>query len=93
MTRLAVVALLLTSACTKVTYVNTLVRPTNIVVEHTGTFFLAGLVGNVEIDAYRDCPNGIVAGVQSSFSFVDMLLSVVTFDIYSPRTYAVQCGA
>jgi hypothetical protein len=89
----ALLALVLLGACTKVTYVNTLVRPTGQVVEHTGDFFLAGLVGHAEINAYADCPNGIVAGVQSSFSFVDLLLTVVTFEIYAPRTYAVECGA
>lgn len=80
------------AACTRVTYVNSMLRPSGAVVEHTGSFFLAGLVGHVDIDAYADCPRG-VAGVQSEFSVVDILLTALTLDLYAPRTYLVECGA
>ena len=89
---LIAMALLGAVACTRVTYVNTMVRPGGVVVEHTGSFFLAGLVGHVDIDAYADCPSG-VAGVQSQFSVVDLLLTALTLDLYAPRTYLVECGA
>ena len=80
------------AACTRVTYVNASLRPTGAVVEHTGSFFLAGLVGHVDIDAYADCPTG-VAGVESELGVVDLLLTILTVELYAPRTYAVACGA
>ncbi len=42
----------------------------------------------VPIPAYQMCPGG-VAAVESRFSFVDLLLTFITIDIYTPRTYKI----
>ena len=89
---LAAAIALAAPACNRVTYVNPHTTPSGVEVQHTGHFFLAGLVGHAQIWANRDCPNG-VAGVQSRFSFLDVVLTTITLDIYTPRTYRISCGA
>jgi hypothetical protein len=89
-------SLLLTAAllcaCAKVTYVNPKLPATGTEFQQTGHFFLFGLVGTAEIPAYQACPHG-VARVQSKVAFADLLLHIVTVNIYTPRTYVVRCGA
>ena len=88
---LAVVLALATGACAKVTYVNPGAVP-GPVVEKTGHFFIAGLAGTAVIPAYQMCPGG-VAQVQSKFTVGDVLLTIFTFLIYTPRTYEITCSA
>ncbi len=89
-------SLLLTTAllcaCAKVTYVNPKLPATGAEVHQTGDFFLFGLIGTAEIPAYQMCPRG-VARVQSKVTFENLLLHVLTVNIYTPRTYVVRCGA
>ncbi len=90
---LAVSAALLGAAgCSKVTYLNSTTTPSGVVTEHTGRFFIGGLVGHADIWANQDCPHGVFK-VLSRFSFVDIVLSLVTIDLYTPRTYTIECGA
>ena len=86
---LVAVALL---GCTRVTYINTSVRPSGYGVSHTGHFFLFGMLGHADIWANRDCPRGI-ASVVSEFSPLDVLLGLITLELYAPRTYEIGCGA
>lgn len=55
-------------------------------------FFLWGLVGQKDVDMRRVCPNG-VAWFQNRATFVDGLLNLVTFGIYSPLTIEVRCSS
>jgi len=87
-----VVAVALLAGCTRVTYINTTVRPSGLGVSHTGNFFLFGLLGHADIWANRDCPRG-VSSVVSEFSPLDIILGLVTLELYSPRTYTIGCGA
>ena len=80
-----------TTACDKVTYVNPNTTPSGVVVAHTGHFFLYGLVGNEEVWANQMCPNG-VARIVSKFTFIDLVLQAITIDLYTPRTYEIECG-
>jgi hypothetical protein len=78
--------------CTKVTYVNPLLMPDGVEREHTGDFYLYGLVGHADIWANLDCPQG-VARVVSQFTFGDLVYRTFTLGIYTPRTYVVECAA
>ncbi len=89
--RSLLLAAALLPACAKVTYVNPKLTPTGPELQQTGHFYLFGLVGTAEIPAYQMCPNG-VARVQSKVAFTNLLLHVLTINIYTPRTYVVQCG-
>lgn len=88
---LGVMIALASGACAKVTYRNPGYIP-GPAVEKTGHFFIGGLVGEATIPAYQMCPAG-VAQVQSKSTFGDIVLSLITFFIYTPRTYEVTCAA
>jgi len=79
------------AAC-KHDYVNTLRQPSGHVVEHTGHFFLFGLIGDAEIDAYVDCPRGVYR-VVSQQTPLDTAIHLLTVWLYTPRSYFVECAA
>ncbi len=79
------------TGCSKVTYVNPNTTPSGVVQATTGHFFIFGLVGHTEIWANQMCPNG-VAKVVSKETFLDLVLSFITIDLYTPRTYEIECG-
>ena len=54
-------------------------------------FFIAGVGQTDRIDASRICKGKEISHVEASWSFVDILLAMVTFNIYSPRTASVYC--
>jgi hypothetical protein len=55
--------------------------------------FLWGLVPTVKQDASQMCKDsGGVAFVGTEMSFVQGLLGGITYGIYSPRTYNIQCN-
>ncbi len=83
--------LMLAGACNKVTYVNPQVPRGGAVHEEKGNFFIFGLVGEKTIPVYQMCPNG-VAQIQSRESFLDVILTVITVALYSPRSYEIECG-
>ena len=88
---IAVGALAMLAGCFNVTYIAKSRAPSAVIHEHKLTFFLGGLVGTEEIPAGQLCPNG-VAKVHTQNTFVDMLLTVVTLTIYSPRTAEITCA-
>lgn len=60
--------------------------------ESSKSFFLGGLVGEVDFDITKPCNNKMPIQVQTQSTFVDSLLTIVTVGIYSPRTVRVWCG-
>ncbi|WP_162862909.1 Bor/Iss family lipoprotein [Salinibacter ruber] len=67
-------------------------EPSNTVVEKKwATSFLYGLVP-ARIDVTQECPNGI-ASAERKMSFPNMLVSTLTFNIYSPQSVRVTCAA
>lgn len=67
-------------------------EPSNTVVEKKwATSFLYGLVP-ARIDVTQECPNGIAAA-ERKMSFPNMLVSTLTFNIYSPQSVRVTCAA
>ncbi len=53
--------------------------------------FVFGLVGPT-VDVSEDCTNG-VAKVETKLSFVNMLVSNLTFGLYTPMSVTVTCAA
>jgi hypothetical protein len=54
--------------------------------------FIAGLVPPSTVDTADQCENG-VAMVETKLSFLNMLASAITFNLYSPMTIRVECAA
>lgn len=81
----------LTAGCFKVTYQNPMLPPNGVVHEGTSSFYIAGLAGTERIPAGQMCPGG-VSRIETGLSFVDLALHVVTFFIYTPRSYTIECG-
>jgi hypothetical protein len=88
---IAVGALAMLAGCYNVTYIAKSRPPSAVIHEQKLTFFIAGLVGTEEIQAGQLCPSG-VAKVHTKNTFVDILLTVVTLTIYSPRTAEITCA-
>lgn len=79
------------SGCFNVTYQNPTLPPNGVVHEGTSSFFLFALVGDEHVPVYQMCPGG-VASIETGLSFGDLVLSVITLGIYTPRSYEVACG-
>lgn len=60
-------------------------------VERRQHLFALGFFGDPDIDVKRECPSG-VATVDTRFSAEDVLLTIASVGIYSPRTVLVDCG-
>jgi hypothetical protein len=56
-------------------------------------FFVFGLVGNARIDVREFCGGGEAATVETGATFVNGLVSGLTFGLYTPRTVTVTCAA
>jgi hypothetical protein len=54
-------------------------------------FFLAGIIGEKEIDVKEMCGKRSIRQIQTQNTFMDSFLSIVTLSIYSPRTVRVWC--
>ena len=54
-------------------------------------FFLAGLVGEGDVDLARECPRG-VASFGDRFTFLDIVFGIASVGIYTPRTVVIQCA-
>lgn len=92
--RVGVCAIACTAAiagCNRVAYINRAKAPTGVSSSTTGHFFLWGLVGEKTVLAYQSCPQGVSA-VNTKFSVGNVVFTVLTGGLYSPRTYIVDCG-
>ena len=96
MTRVRTVVLVLAATiaagCYHVT-VDTGRRPSGQTIEQPwANSFVYGLVPPKTVETASQCPDG-VARVESQISFLNGLVSVLTFSIYTPMTITVQCAA
>jgi hypothetical protein len=89
---LGVLVALATTACYKAT-VNTGLAPSGQTVENQWAHsFIAGLIPPSTVETASRCPNG-VAQVETQHSFLNMLVTSLTWGLYSPMTITVQCAA
>jgi len=85
-------ALLLSTACYHAT-VDTGLPPTNEQIKKSfASSWIYGLVPPSEIDSSEKCPQG-VAQVDTRLSFVNQLVGIITFGIYTPMEIVVTCAA
>lgn len=62
--------------------------------EDSQTFFISGIGQNKSVDAAKACGGAAkVGGVAVEQAPMDVLLGMVTFGIYTPRTARVYCKA
>lgn len=54
--------------------------------------FLFGLIGPSPVDAAQKCENG-VAKVETELSFLNQIVSSITFNLYTPMTIEVTCAS
>lgn len=64
----------------------------NVIEEEWAHSFVFGLVPPEEIEASDECSNG-VAKVETQISFLNGLVSGLTFNLYTPMTIKVTCAA
>jgi Bor protein len=60
-------------------------------VERRQNLFALGFYGDPNVDVKKECPHG-VANVASRFSAEDVLLTMASVGIYSPRTLTIECA-
>ncbi len=60
------------------------------VVRERKSFFLFGLVPELEIDVREKCSNGVVA-VEEETTFVDGVFALFTLSIWVPRSSVYYC--
>lgn len=90
----AVIAALAATGCATVTITSSGVEKLSVppTYEQQKPFFLAGLIGDHSIDVKAICGERPVVQMQTQDTFVDRLIGLVTFVIYTPRTARVWCG-
>ncbi|EGU32535.1 Bor family protein [Vibrio scophthalmi] len=95
---LTIILSLTATGCAQQTFVMS--SDTNSAVSNTPTskqsqhFFIDGLAQGQEIDAAGVCGGGDkVAKVEVQKTFVNVLLDVITFGIYTPREARIYCKA
>ena len=53
--------------------------------------FIFGLAGGGDIDTHASCPTG-VASVHTEKGFLDLLITGLTGDLWSPTSVAIECA-
>jgi hypothetical protein len=87
----ALVCTLLAGGCFSVTYRNPAVPPNGIVIAEQLDFYVFGLVGKERVPVYQYCPTG-VSRIETGLRLTNLLLTVITIGIVTPRSYVLYCG-
>ena len=91
--RMAVLlAAVLTGACFHATIETGLPASATVVQKDWANGFIFGLVPPSTVETKAQCPNG-VARVETQHSFLNMLASFITFNLYTPMTITVTCAS
>ena len=87
-----IASLVLLSGCYHARITTSDSKPSTLVVEETfASSWIYGLVSPKEIDATDKCTSG-VATVETRLSFVNQLVGILTFGIYTPMHIRVTCS-
>ncbi len=88
----ALVVTLAVGGCFKATFDDHLVTPgvRHVQWRHR---FIAGLVGDRDVDAHAFCPDGRFARIRTGGSLATSLVTIFTLFIYTPREVFVTCAA
>lgn len=72
--------------------VETGLKPSTVVIKQSfASSWIYGLVPPKTVNAASQCPNG-VAKVETQLSFVNQLVGIITFGIYTPMQIIVTCA-
>ena len=91
-TALLFVMFLSTAGCYHATVTTGLTPSAQVIDQPFATGWIFGLVPPSTVDAASQCPSG-VAMVETQLSFVNQLVSSITFGIYTPMHITVTCAA
>lgn len=61
-------------------------------IEHKNHLFMLGMIGDPEVDLNEVCPQGVTA-FGDEIRPSDLLWTLLTVGIYSPKTSVIKCGA
>ena len=89
---LLLVAALVLSGCYHATVVTDAEPSAQTIERPWAHSFIAGLVPPSTVETAQQCPNG-VAQVETKLSFLNMVATALTFNIYSPMSITVTCAA
>ena len=91
--RMAVIlAAVLTGACFHATIETGLPASATVIQKDWAHGFIFGLVPPSTVETKAQCANG-VARVETQHSFLNMLVTIITFDIYTPMAITVTCAS
>jgi hypothetical protein len=77
---------------TQTFYVNDSHHYSSIVVDESQPFFVYGIGQNQSLDANKVCGDvNKIHKIETEYSFLDVMLGFVTYNIYSPRTAKIYC--
>jgi hypothetical protein len=88
---LAIGMLVMTAACYHATIQTGLTPSTTKIEKRWASSWIYGLVPPSAVQTMQQCPNG-VAQVDTQLSFLNMLVGVLTFSIYTPMEIVVTCA-
>lgn len=88
--KIAILALMLTGCATQKSY-KTYSGNSTPDYKSSQPFFLWGIGQTQDVDIKKVCKGKDVAAVNTTQTFVDGLLGVITFGIYTPRSVEVYC--
>ena len=81
-----------TTGCYHATIVSGATPSTEVIEQKWAHSFLWGIVPPATVDAAAKCPNGL-AKVETQHSFLNGLVAVLTFGIYTPIQITATCAA
>ncbi len=83
--------LVLCAGCYRATVVTGLPMSNEVISKPFASCWIYGLVPPSVVETAAKCPNG-VAKVETQLSFVNSLVSAITFGIYTPMSIEVTCA-
>ena len=80
------------TGCYHATIISGATPSTDVVEQKWASSFLWGIVPPATVDAAAKCPNGL-AKVETQHSFLNGLVAILTFGIYTPIQVTATCAA
>lgn len=81
----------LLSACSYQRFKFSESQPTSYPYETKSIFFVSGIGQTDNIDVKKICGSYEVQAVETSYSFVDGVLGLFTYGLFTPKSYKVWC--
>lgn len=85
-------SVLLSSCSSQIVKIGRDANPPNPTYDKNQAFFIYGIAQTQEIDGRAICKEKGINRIRTQQTFVNVVLQVVTFGIYTPRTMEVYCN-